>query len=156
MQFIKSSHPAQKIMQILNKFQLLKSKLLLLKKKKSKKLYFHVSIYWSSSKTYKTRKFTYQNSSAAIKHEKSTIKLSSCHFHLPPLINNFYLYRQLAQVTTKATRVVNSDTGWSYQMTTGIRQQCKYYHKHSAVNGRSTSHSCKDLFCTTCRCKDER
>lgn len=67
-------------------------------------------------------------------------------FNYPPLINNFYLYRQLAQVTTKATRVVNSDTGWSYQMTTGIRQQCKYYHKHSAVNGTGTSRSCKDLF----------
>lgn len=33
MQFIKSSHPAQKIMQILNRFQLLKLKLLLLEKK---------------------------------------------------------------------------------------------------------------------------
>lgn len=40
MQFIKSSHPAQKIMQILNRFQLLKSKLLLLKKKKSKNYTF--------------------------------------------------------------------------------------------------------------------
>lgn len=81
MQFIKSSHPAQKIMQILNRFQPLKLKLLLLEKKNQKNYTFmSVFIEAASSKTYKTRKSTYQNSSAAIKHEKSTIKLSSCHF----------------------------------------------------------------------------
>lgn len=40
MQFIKSSHPAQKIMQILNRFQLLKLKLLLLEKKNQKNYTF--------------------------------------------------------------------------------------------------------------------
>lgn len=40
MQFIKSSHPAQKIMQILNRFQLLKLKLLLLEKENQKNYTF--------------------------------------------------------------------------------------------------------------------